>query len=175
MTALTEWFTVLPYHGGVRNNCALMHVQLTYIWCAVSRIQSWIFTGTSTTLRDKSRRGWRIYAYLSGEVRNKGLITSKIIKNSTCIRTVFKMSESVTSQVRQRLYECRLRSGLRFYVPAGVRNKWLITQKRKFDVHSHSFQGTELNLHRYVNDSTWHFAERLASLTLPPEGSGIKG
>ena len=38
--------------------------------------------------------------------------------------------------------------------PVGFRNKGLInTKKPKFDMHSHSFQDTELKIHRYVNDT----------------------
>jgi hypothetical protein len=47
--------------------------------------------------------------------------------------------------------------GQRFYhTPRRVKNKGLI-KKRKFNVHSHSFQDTELKLHRYIEtikDST---------------------
>ena len=47
--------------------------------------------------------------------------------------------------------------------------------KRKFDVHSHSFQDTELKLHRYVNDLCATGCGEVDDTTLPQEGSGIKG
>ena len=34
----------------------------------------------------------------------------------------------------------------------GLRNKDLISQKRKFDIHSHSFQDTELKLHMHQSN-----------------------
>ena len=40
--------------------------------------------------------------------------------------------------------------GLTIRISGGVRNNGLITQKQKFDVHSHSFQDTEMKGHRYV-------------------------
>ena len=53
----------------------------------------------------------------------------------------------------------------------GVRNKGLITQKTyKFDVHSHSFQDTELTLHRYVKFSKEQVVKRLTILPYPRMG-----
>ena len=37
-------------------------------------------------------------------------------------------------------------------------------------MHSHSFQDTELKLHRYVNDSTEEVVERLTILPYPQRG-----
>ena len=59
--------------------------------------------------------------------------------------------------------------------PLGLRNKGLITQiKTKFNMHLHSFQDTELNLHRYVDDSLGQVVEGLTILRYP-WGSEIKG
>ena len=41
-------------------------------------------------------------------------------------------------------------------------------------MHSHSFQDTELKLHRYVSDSPGQVVEGLTILCYP-RGSGIKG
>ena len=50
-------------------------------------------------------------------------------------------------------------SGWRFYLHRRVRIKGLTLKKRKFDVHSHCFQDTELKLHRYMSktppDRSW--------------------
>ena len=51
-----------------------------------------------------------------------------------------------------------------------VSNKGLITQKRKFDVHLHSFQDTDLKLHRYVSHSPGQVVEKLAILPFPQRG-----
>ena len=100
----------------------------------------------------------KILPYPRG-VRNKGLITKNV--NSTCIRAVFKIqSGNFTGTSKEQVVE---RFAILSY-PGGVKNKGLITQKRKFDVHSHSFQDTELKLHRYVNVSTEEAVERLAIL-----------
>ena len=48
-----------------------------------------------------------------------------------------------------------------------LRNKGLITQKTEIDMHSHSFQDTELKLHRYVNDSPAQVVEGLTILRYP--------
>ena len=85
----------------------------------VFKTKSWNFTGTLTTLRDRSWRGWRFYRF-----------------------------------------------------PTEVTNKGLINQKRKFDVHSHSFQDEELKLHRNVGDSSGQVVEGLA--ILPFFSSGQK-
>ena len=103
-------------------------------------MKSWNFTGTSTTLRDRSWTGWRHSGTGRGRVddsivsptgvRNKGLISNHPKNvNSTCICPVFKMKgwkftgTSVT--LRDRSW-----NGWRFYrSPIGVRNKGLITQK----------------------------------------------
>ena len=59
--------------------------------------------------------------------------------------------------------------------PGGLRIKGhAVTQKRKFYVHSHSFQNTELKLHRYVSDSPGQVVERLTMTyddsTVPQRG-----
>ena len=58
--------------------------------------------------------------------------------------------------------------------PVGLRNKGLITKKRKFDMHSNNFQDTELKLYRYVKYSQVQVVGRLKILPLP-RGSRIKG
>ena len=58
----------------------------------------------------------------------------------------------------------------------GVRNEGLITQKREFDVHSHSFQDEELKLHSNVDDVLLETGcGGVEDSTVPPEGSEIKG
>ena len=54
--------------------------------------------------------------------------------------------------------------------PRGVRNKGLITLKRVFDVHLHSFQDEEFKLHRNVDDSPGEVVEGLSILPFPPKG-----
>ena len=54
--------------------------------------------------------------------------------------------------------------------PRGVRNKGLITKKRKRDVHSHSFQDAELELHRNVDDTPGQVVEGLTILLFPQRG-----
>ena len=56
-----------------------------------------------------------------------------------------------------------------------VTNKGLITQKRKFDGHSHSFQDSDLKLHRHVSDSPRQVVERLTILLNPHRWVGNKG
>ena len=90
--------------------------------------------------------------------------------NSSCIRTVFKIQSSnftgMSMTPRDRSWRgCRLHR-----TPRWVRNKGLITEKRKFDEHSHSYQDTKLKLHSYVNDSRRQVVERLTILPYPQRG-----
>ena len=67
----------------------------------VFKIKSWNFTGTSTTPRDRSRKGWRFYRFPTG-VRSKGLITQ-----NTWIRRAFAQFSRwrvETSQERRWLF-----------------------------------------------------------------------
>ena len=86
---------------------------------------------------------------------------------SRCIRTVFKIRSSNFSD-RSRTYRSRSWRGWRFYgTPSGSEIKGKSLKKRKFYMHSHSFQDTELILHRYVNDSPGQVVEGLTILRNP--------
>ena len=55
--------------------------------------------------------------------------------------------------------------------PVELKNKGLITQKkRKFDMHSPSFQDTELKLYKCVDDSPGQVVGRLTILPYPRRG-----
>ena len=120
------------------------------------------------TPRDRSWRGSQFYRTPRG-VRNRRVNHSKNVI-STCNRTVFKLRSSnftVTSTTpRDRSWR-----GSRFYrTPRGVRNKGLITQKRYFDVQSHSFQDKKFKLHRNVDDSSGQVVEGFTILPYPQRG-----
>ena len=62
----------------------------------------------------------------------------------------------------------RSQSGLRFYrTPEGSGIKGYSLKRRKFDMHSHSFQDTELKLFTQVNDFQEQVMEELTILRYP--------
>ena len=54
--------------------------------------------------------------------------------------------------------------------PGGVKYEGLITQKRKFNVHSHSFQDTQLETSQVGTSTT--LRDRLTILPYPKRGQG---
>ena len=139
----------------------------------VFKMKSWNFTGTSTTLRDRSWRGWRFYRSPIG-VRNKGLITQ-----NTQIRRASHSFQDEELKLHRNVDDSpwQVVEGLTFLpFPIGVRNKGLITQNTQIRRASHSFQDEELKLHRNVDDSSRRTGRGRVDLsTVPLEGSEIMG
>ena len=87
------------------------------------------------------------------------------------IEQLFSRYRDETLQVRHRLPGTgRGRVDDSTVSPRGVRNKGLITQKREFDMHSHSFQDEELKLHRNVDVSPGQVVEGLTIVHYPQRG-----
>ena len=166
---VVEGFTILPYPQRGQK-WRVNHSKNVISTCnrTVFKLRSSNFTVTSTTPRDRSWRGSQFYRTPRG-VRNRRVNHSKNVI-STCNRTVFKLRSSnftVTSTTpRDRSWR-----GSRFYrTPRGVRNKGLITQKRYFDVQSHSFQDKKFKLHRNVDDSSGQVVEGFTILSYLQRG-----
>ena len=121
----------------------------------VFKIQIWNVTCTSATppreVANSTLR--RFYMTILLHVGQEYRVNHSINVNSTCIRTVFKIHSWNFTGMSKTLRD-RLRRGWRYYpTPGGVRNKGLTVNKSLniiFDVHSQSFQDTELKLHNFI-------------------------
>ena len=115
---VVEGFTILPYPRKVRNKW-LIHSKNVISACnrTVFKLRSSIFTGSSTSPRDRSWRGSKFYRSLKG-VRHKGLIIQKNVI-STCNRPVFKFRSSNFTESSMSPRDRSWR-GLRFYLPQSL-------------------------------------------------------
>ena len=165
---VVEGLTILRYPWGLRNKGLITQKTCIHTFF---KLQSWNFTGTSMTLRDRSWMGWRFCVTPGAQ---EWRVNHAKILNWTCIRIVFKIQRwkfagtSVTPRDRSL-------TGYRFYgTPGSSEMKGLSLEKRKLNMHLHSFQDTELTLHRYVNDSPGQVVDGVGDFMVP-RGSGIKG
>ena len=91
--------------------------------------------------------------------------------NSTCIAQFSRWRVETSQERRRHLETGRGRVGLSTVPPEGLITQGLITQKREFDVHSHSFQNAGLKLHCYVSDFPRQVVQRL---TILPSSGGVR-
>ena len=138
----------------------------------VFEIKSWNFTGTSTTPRNRSWKGWRFYRFPTG-VRNKGLITQ-----NTWIRRAFAQFSRwrvETSQERRWLTGTGRIAVDDSTYHRRVRNYGLITQKtwirRAFAQFSRLRVETSQERRRHSGTGRG----RVDDSTVFPQGSEIKG
>ena len=160
---VAETLMILSYPIGVRNNGLITqkNVNSTCIR-TVFNTQNWNITGTAATPRETGREevedstvpptGSGIKAYIV-EWYRLPLGTEQVVSSipgsvgyipcSLSLRLLGSLRGSLSTYgLTQKLCQ-KLKLKL-------IKNKELITQKPKFDVHSHSFQDTELKFHNFI-------------------------